>query len=380
MARTSSQSPPRSRNYTPAGVDCRHGSYPADDRRYPPEISRNICYQRAIENNGLAKARRNEGIILPIRKIIIVGLGNAGLEHAKALESIPDVEIVAGVDINSSRKLTFKGSEVPVYARTFELTDKIEPDIVVVATPTSSHANVCEEVSGYFRTAAILVEKPAADSLDNALRIIEGVSSKQKVHIAYHMTFSPEVRWALRWTQDRAGQLGPPVAVEAWSVDPYQALLDSARARLGSSWIDSGINALSVIENFARLIECTSIRALAPADESAFEGRFICESEGNILPATVLTSWHSTSPARSTRIRYSCGAEVTMDHHAVAAYVLENGRILDIFGSDGATPRREAHYKCLYHSWLVEGHPISSSSISLRLHRLLYEKFDGLGP
>jgi predicted dehydrogenase len=337
---------------------------------------RKICSLRAI-GKDLPKPERSEGLILPIQKIIIIGLGNAGREHAKALEGIPDVEIVAGIDINDSRKLAFKGSEVPVYTSPFDVSDEIGPDVVVVATPTSSHADVCEEVSGYFRAAAILVEKPAADSLDDALRIIEGVSSKQQVHIAYHMTFSSEVDWALRWARARADQLGPPVAVEAWSADPYQAELDSARIRLGSSWIDSGINVLSVIDKFATLIECTSIRALGPADDSAFEGCFICESDGNKIPATVLTTWRSTAPARSTRIRYSSGAEVTMDHHAVAGYVLENGMILDIFTSDGAVPRREAHYKNLYHSWLVEGRQISSTNISTRLHRLLYEKFNG---
>jgi predicted dehydrogenase len=305
---------------------------------------------------------------------MIVGLGNAGQDHAKALQSIPDVTVIAGIDPDISRELTFPKSDPPVYSGLFEAASKeLDPDIVVVATSTRSHADVCTNVAEYFRKASILVEKPAADNLEDALRIVEGVAAKQPVDVAYHMAFSPEVEWALGQVRAKADDLGTPIAIEARYADPYQSDLTSARASLGSSWLDSGINALSVIERFARLVGRNSLRRIGDRDKSVFEGRFACEAGGEELTATVLTSWHASAPTRTTRIKYSFGAEIIMDHHAVVGYVLDKGGISEIFGSDGTVPRRVAHYQALYRSWLCNGQQIFSIESSSRLHRLLLE-------
>jgi predicted dehydrogenase len=282
--------------------------------------------------------------------------------------------VIAGIDCNLSRELTFRKSGLPVYPGVFEaVSQDLDPNIVVVATPTKTHADVCANVAEYFRKAAILVEKPAADNIEDALLIVEGVAAKQSVDVAYHMAFSPEVDWALRQARARTNELGSPVAIEARYADPYQSDLTSARARLGSSWLDSGINALSVIERFAKLVGRDSLRSIGPNYRSVFEGRFVCEAGGEQLPATVLTSWHSSAPTRTTRIRYSSGAEIIMDHHAVFGYVIEEGAISEIFGSDGTIPRRLAHYQALYQSWLSNGQQVFSIETSRRLHRLLLE-------
>jgi hypothetical protein len=54
-----------------------------------------------------------------------------------------------------------------------------------------------------------------------------------------------------------------------------------------------------------------------------------------------LTSWHVTDPAKTTRIRYRSGAELVMDHTAVAAYLVADGHITDAFGANASIPRRE---------------------------------------
>ena len=42
-------------------------------------------------------------------RILIAGLGHAGLAHLKALEQTPGAEVVAGVDTEPGRGLTFRG-------------------------------------------------------------------------------------------------------------------------------------------------------------------------------------------------------------------------------------------------------------------------------
>jgi len=305
------------------------------------------------------------------RKVVIVGIGVAGRLHARALEDVSGVDLVAGID-TSPCNLTFCGNEKPVYTSLFDIVSesRLHPDIVVVATPTRTHAKVCGEIGEYFREASIIVEKPAADNLEDARRIVYDIGGKQPVTVAYHMAFSPVVEWGLEQAAERADELGTPIAVESWGADPYQSDLASVQKSLGNSWIDSGINALSVIERFVKPIERTSLRRLGDPSQSVFEGTFLCETDGNQLSATVMTSWYSTAPSRWTRIRYSSGAELVMDHNAVAGYIRQNGAASAVFGSDGTIPRREAHYRALYRSWLSRKE-VFATDTSMRLHQLL---------
>ena len=70
-----------------------------------------------------------------------------------------------------------------------------------------------------------------------------------------------------------------------------------------------------------------------------------------------MTSWHATDGAKTTRLRYASGLELLMDHTAVAAYLLRDGRVEAAFGADRSIPRRERHYRALYHWCLTEGQP-----------------------
>ncbi len=60
-----------------------------------------------------------------------------------------------------------------------------------------------------------------------------------------------------------------------------------------------------------------------------------------------------------------------MDHNAVAGYIRQNGEACAMFGSDGTMPRREAHLRALYKSWLANQDQIFSTDTSVRLHELL---------
>lgn len=243
--------------------------------------------------------------------------------------------------------------------------------MAVVATPTPTHAVVCSQVAESFPSVRILVEKPAATSLADARHVLGEIGRQQPVEVAYHMSFSPEVTWAVEVARTRADSLGAPVAIEASFSDPYKNESESARSRFCNSWLDSGINALSVANRFAEPIERTSLCQLGEDSESVFEAHLRCRKDGSVIQALFLTSWHVTDAAKTTRIRYEFGAELVMDHTAVAGYLVQNGAISAIFGSDRSIPRRERHYRALYQRWLVEGKPIITTEISLRLHDLL---------
>lgn len=301
-------------------------------------------------------------------KLVVVGLGIAGRTHIKALEQLPSLSVLAGVDTEPypSHPLTFREADVPVYGELMDAGPH-DPDIVVVATPTATHAEVCEQVGEHFPRAAVLLEKPAADRLPVARKLLQG---KQDVYVALHMAFSPEVAWSVSLAKRMAASLGPPVAIQSFHTDAYQADLSSAASRLCNSWVDSGINALSVIDQFATVADRRSLRRVGKAAWSMFEGTFTCDTEGGQIQALVVTSWNGADTGRSTRIRYASGAELVMDHNAVEAFAVDNGELIDFFSDASGVPRRERHYRALYQSWLVDSRPRSIADSS-RLHELL---------
>jgi predicted dehydrogenase len=304
-------------------------------------------------------------------QILITGLGQAGLTHLKVLEQAPGAEVVACVDTAPRPGLTFRGHPVPVYQAPHDAARRHQPDIAVIATPTHTHAAVCGQIADCFPAARILVEKPAADALPGARHVLEDIASRQPVDIAYHMSFSPEVTWGRQVTREHASDLGDPVAAQAFFADAYQETYETARARLGSSWIDSGINALSVLTGFADPVSRSSLRPISEPQRSVFEAHVTFHAAGTQLDALILTSWHVTDPAKTTRIRFSSGAELVMDHTAVVGYLIRGGQIAAVYGSDRAIPRRERHYLALYKHWLTGEQPIMPAATSLRLHELL---------
>jgi predicted dehydrogenase len=312
--------------------------------------------------------------------VLLVGLGVIGQTHARALEFAfgsasaleagpPDV--VAGVDVDGSRTLTFLGAERPVYPSLRAASAAHLPAIVVIATPTGTHAAVCEQAARYFPQARLLVEKPAGATLDDARRILAGIGGRQPVDVAYHTSVAPEVIWGQRALAACLPGPGALLGAESFFADPYHDDFERAAATLGDSWLDSGINALSVLARFATIVRRESLRRIGTARQSVFEAHLVCQRDGPPVDALLVTSWHVADPAKTTRLRYSSGIELLMDHTAVAAYLLRDGRIEAAFGADRSIPRRDRHYRALYRSWLAEGRPTLPAETSLHLHEVL---------
>jgi predicted dehydrogenase len=312
-------------------------------------------------------------------KILMVGLGEVARTHLRALEQTPGADVVAAVDTAAKPAMIFREHPVPVYHAPEDAAARHDPDVVVIATPTPTHAAVCGQIAARFPAARVLVEKPAADNLPGALHVLRDMASRQPVDVAYHMAFSPEVSWGTQTVRANGSELGVPVAVEACFADPYENDFEAASQRLSTSWIDSGINALSVLARFVQPVARESLRRIGPAAHSVFEARLTCRAGDGDLAALILTSWHVTDAAKTTRIRYSSGSELVMDHTAVAGYLVHDGRIAAVFGSDRSIPRRERHYLALYQWWLTEGKAIMPAEAGVQLHELLLRPPGGSG-
>jgi predicted dehydrogenase len=108
---------------------------------------------------------------MPNKRILVVGLGNMGMSHALAYTRIPGVEVV-GVCTRHIDQV--KLPEALHGARKFRDFDtalaELRPDIVSINTLPDTHADYA--IKAMEAGAHVFVEKPLADSVENAEKVV----------------------------------------------------------------------------------------------------------------------------------------------------------------------------------------------------------------
>ena len=113
----------------------------------------------------------------------LIGLGNMGSLHCRLLQNIPELELVAGCDIDEHRlnRVTARyGCEGFVDAR--ELLKARICDAVLVATPHYSHTTI--GIQALKRGYHLMVEKPISVHKADAARLINAHQRSDRVFAA----------------------------------------------------------------------------------------------------------------------------------------------------------------------------------------------------
>lgn len=158
--------------------------------------------------------------------------------HAAALVASPRTELVALVDADpTALKRAGDYYKVETYTDARACLEKLKPDIVVIATPPSTHEAMFS-IALEFKVPAIICEKPVSDSLESAERMIVRARESQTIVVVNHQRrFFPlfrEVREKIA-----SGELGRVQQISAYysngllnngthTVDAVQFLLDDS--------------------------------------------------------------------------------------------------------------------------------------------------------
>jgi predicted dehydrogenase len=304
-------------------------------------------------------------------RVGFVGLGIIAETHLEVLAELPEVVLEFTVDPKVARAPGFRGAEPPHYPGLEEALDAHQPDLIVIATPTSTHARLAE-LALTRSTARVLVEKPIVDdrgSLDR-LRTLSDVDDR--VFVAHHFAFSPEVRWVAEQLAEHP-EWGPVTEITSAFYDPYILRGEQAFASYTSSWTDSGVNQLSVLARVVDLVERTSARDLDGG--ASGWATFTFRSGDSTGTARLRTSWRTGSSSKESV--FTCGrtgVEIWIDHTAMTGFAARGSSLLATHGNDGRTPRKIAHYRPLYRS-LLSGRPdpvltFGTAAAITELHRV----------
>jgi predicted dehydrogenase len=122
---------------------------------------------------------------------LIVGLGAIGMgydfdhaedrvySHARAFATHAAFGPVSAVDSDENRRAAYvRRYGGPAYATLAEAFASRKPDVVIIATPTGSHASLVEQVLRAAAPRAILCEKPLAADLAQAKAIVTGCEAR----------------------------------------------------------------------------------------------------------------------------------------------------------------------------------------------------------
>lgn len=121
-------------------------------------------------------------------KFLVVGCGSIGRRHARNLSTL-GYEVITCDISPDNRAWMERELKLHAYEKLSEaLAEK--PDAALVCTPTSTHVQIALEAIE--AGAAVFVEKPVADSLQGAEKIMAAAEKKSvKVQVGYNLRFVP---------------------------------------------------------------------------------------------------------------------------------------------------------------------------------------------
>ena len=145
----------------------------------------------------------------PVR-IAVIGAGLIGRKHIEVLRSNSPAYALAGVaDPSPAAKAEADRLGYPCFAVIEEMLDKTKPDGAIIAVPNQMH--VAAGLACIARRIPIIIEKPVADTVDEALKLIEAAESAGVATLTgHHRRHNPIMRKAAEIVRD--GGIGRVVA------------------------------------------------------------------------------------------------------------------------------------------------------------------------
>ncbi len=132
-----------------------------------------------------------------MKKTCVVGMGKMGIVHASILNCIPTTELVAVSDMNKNQRRILQG--VGIHSRFYEsaqeMIQKENPDAVFICVPSCFNHVIAETCANY--NVSMFVEKPLANTLENAEKILEFTNRiDTKNSMGFMLSYIPTFRKA----------------------------------------------------------------------------------------------------------------------------------------------------------------------------------------
>lgn len=171
-------------------------------------------------------------------RVGVIGIGSMGKNHLRVYSEM-NQEIVGIADINIEKGNFLAKKYNTKFFRDYRELLKKDLDAVSIAVPTTLHKKVALDCME--KGINILIEKPIADTLRNALEIKAKAEKEDlKVMVGHIERFNPAIEKIKEMTG--AGEMGELVSISAKRVGPY-----NPRIRDVGIIIDLGVHDIDII-------------------------------------------------------------------------------------------------------------------------------------
>jgi predicted dehydrogenase len=240
-------------------------------------------------------------------RIAIIGAGTIGRTHIETALKNAAVEIVGVAEPSDGGKAWVQSHQVPWFAHHSDLLSATKPDGVIIATPNDAHANVALDCLNH--DVAVLVEKPIADTLENARSICEAALAKGlPALVGHHRRHNPIMRQAKSIVE--SGVLGKPVSMTAmctWYKDDDYFKAQWRRQSGGGPVLINLIHDIDLLRflygDIASVQAMTSnaVRGFEVEDTAVVLMRFVNGALGTVTVSdTTVSPWNYDLAARET--------------------------------------------------------------------------------
>ncbi len=200
-------------------------------------------------------------------KLAVMGAGMIGKRHVEHVLTQPEAELMAIVDPSPGGKALAEEKGVRWFPNFAAMIVEARPEGVMVATPNQLHvANGLECIAAGVPT---LVEKPLADDVGEATRLVEAAEAAGvPLLTGHHRRHNPLMRQAKAAIE--AGRLGQIVAIHAtcWFYKPDDYFEIDWRRRKGAGPVF--LNLIHDVDNLRYL--CGDVATVQAQESNRFRG------------------------------------------------------------------------------------------------------------
>lgn len=260
-------------------------------------------------------------------KAAIVGTGFIGPAHLEALRRIPNIEVVALVEVNQAladEKATLLG--IPRAYVFADMLKQADIDVVHICTPNFLHFSQAKAVMEAGKH--VICEKPLAISLEEAAELVALAKTTGLVNaVHFNLRYYPMVR-QMKVMREK-GELGQVYSIMGsylqdwlflqtdynWRLEPDKSGDSRAIADIGSHLLDiteyvTGLKITQVMADFST-VHKTRLKPLKPIE--TYSGKMLSQEDYQEVPittedhATVLLRFDNGSKGSITVSQVSAG-------------------------------------------------------------------------
>ena len=185
----------------------------------------------------------------PKLRVALIGCGGISAVHMRVLQNMPEVEVVAGVDIDPARLTTMreKYGVTKLYKDWKTMLKEVKPDAVDICTPNGVHA--APAIDAAKAGCHVITEKPMAMNPDECQRMIDAsAKAKKKLVIGFQYRYHQATQFLKRARDE--GRFGKIMFVKCQALRrrgiPNWGVFGQKKLQGGGPMIDIGVHVIEM--------------------------------------------------------------------------------------------------------------------------------------